>query len=62
MRVDRHSVRFDGFDYSEIGGDEHMEDFLEKAEADGIITADYRIMIMRDLRVARHGNAFYNDW
>ena len=60
--MDRNDVRFNTFDYNEIGGDEHIEEFIVKAEEEGIITPNYRISMMRHLRAARHGNAFYRDW
>ena len=54
--MDKNQLAFDGFDYSIIGSDQHVDDLVAQAENQGILRREYIAVLMRDLRGLRYGN------
>ena len=54
LRVERNNEQFDGYNYDKVGCDEHVDNFVSRAEDEGIIHRNFVGCIKRDLRVILH--------
>ena len=57
-RLQRNQPAVDGYDYSILGNDDHLDDLAAEAQDRGILKSSYIAALMRDLRSTRHGNHY----